>query len=121
MIEGSSIDKKIINQIKKFAKDKKKIMVVLDSNHTHKHVLSELKYYSSFVKKGSYLVVFDTIIEDIPKKLIQNRPWGIGNSPKTAIKKFLETSDRFKIDKKIENKLLITAASGGYLKCIKNL
>ena len=121
MIKGSSIDIKIINQVKKFVKDKKKIMVVLDSNHTHKHVLSELKSYSSFVKKGSYLVVFDTIIEDIPKKLIQNRTWGIGNNPKTAIRKFLETNDRFKLDKKIENKLLITAASGGYLKCIKNL
>ena len=116
MIKGSSVDKKIVNQIKKFVKDKKKIMIVLDSNHTHKHVLSELRIYSSFVKKGSYLVVFDTIIEDIPKKLIENRSWGIGNNPKTAISKFLEINDRFKLDKKIENKLLITAASGGYLK-----
>jgi cephalosporin hydroxylase len=121
MIKGSSVDKKIVNQIKKFVKDKKKIMIVLDSNHTHKHVLSELKIYSSFVKKGSYLVVFDTIIEDIPKKLIENRSWGMGNNPKTAISKFLEMNDRFKLDKKIENKLLITAALGGYLKCVKNL
>jgi cephalosporin hydroxylase len=120
MIQGSSIDKKIINQVKKFAAEKKKIMVILDSNHTHKHVLSELKAYSTLVTKGSYLVVFDTVIENLDEKIIKkNRPWGIGNNPKTAVYEFLRKNDRFKIDKKLEDKLLITVAPSGYLKCIK--
>jgi len=120
MIQGSSIDKKIINQVKKFAVGKRKIMVILDSNHTHKHVLSELKAYSPLVTKGSYLIVFDTVIENLDEKIIQkNRPWGIGNNPKTAVYEFLTKNDRFKIDKKLEDKLLITAAPSGYLKCIK--
>lgn len=119
MIQGSSIDKNIVKKVYNLAIGKKKIMVILDSNHTYDHVLAELNAYSSLVTKGSYLVVFDTIIEDMPDNLIQQRPWHRGNNPKTAIKKFLQINNRFKIDKKIEEKLLITAASGGYLKCIK--
>lgn len=120
MIQGSSIDKKIISKVKKFAKEKKKIMIILDSNHTHKHVLEELRAYSPLVTKGSYLIVFDTIIENLPDELInKQRPWGIGNNPKTAVKEFLKKNDRFKVDKKIEDKLLVTVAPSGYLKCIK--
>jgi cephalosporin hydroxylase len=120
MIQGSSIDKKIIKKVHEFSKDKKKIMIILDSNHTHKHVLEELKAYSSLVTKNSYLIVFDTIIEDLPEELInKQRPWGIGNNPKTAVHEFLKKNKRFKNDKKIEDKLLVTEASCGYLKCIK--
>ena len=120
MIEGSSVDKSIINKIHKLAKNKKKILVLLDSKHTEKHVLKELKAYSKVVTKGSYIVVFDTIIEDTDsKKASENRPWGIGNNPKTAVWKFLEKNKRFKIDKFIERKLLITSCPDGYLKCIK--
>jgi len=118
MIEGSSIDKKVVNQIYKISKGKKKIMLLLDSNHTHKHVLEEMKAYSPLVKKGSYMVVFDTIIDDLPKKFF-DRPWDVGNNPKTAVKEFLKKNSRFKIDKKIENKLIITACPDGFLKCIK--
>ena len=121
MIQGSSLDENVIKQVKKIAKNKKKIMVVLDSNHTHQHVLNELENYSQFVKKGSYLIVFDTIIEDIPKKLTEktNRPWKKGNSPKSAIKEFLKKNSRFEIDNMIDNKLQISVAPNGYLKCIK--
>ena len=98
----------------------KKVLLILDSNHSHKHVLKELNSYSSLVTKGSYIIVFDTIIEEIPEKLIQNRPWSAKDNPKTAVRKFLKNDDRFKIDKKMDNKLLITAAPEGYLKCIKN-
>jgi cephalosporin hydroxylase len=121
MIQGSSVDENIIKQVKKIVKNKKKIMVVLDSNHTHQHVLNELENYSQFVKKGSYLIVFDTIIEDIPKKLTEKtkRPWGKGNSPKSAIKEFLKKNSRFEIDNTIDNKLQISVAPNGYLKCIK--
>ena len=95
-------------------------MVVLDSNHAHDHVLKELELYSSLVTKDSYLVVFDTVVEDLPEEFFSDRPWGQGNNPKTAVWEFLRTSDRFEIDKNIESKLLITVAPDGYLKCIKD-
>ena len=118
MIEGSSLDKDIAKQVRDFAKDKKQILVVLDSMHTHDHVLKELKFYSPLVTKGSYLVIFDTIIEDMPEDFFPDRPWGKGNNPKTAVWEFLKNNKCFEIDKMIENKLLITVAPGGYLKCI---
>ncbi len=122
MIEGSSIDKTVINKVNKIAKNKKNILVILDSNHTHDHVLSELKAYSRLVKKGSYVIVFDTIIEDVPykysKKLI-NGNWNKKDNPKTAVHEFLKENKRFQIDYDIENKLLITVAPDGFLKCIK--
>jgi cephalosporin hydroxylase len=119
MIEGSSIDKPVIEQVHTFAKDKTPTLVVLDSMHTHEHVLEELKAYSGLVSHNSYLVVFDTLVEDMPDDLYNNRPWGKGNNPKTAVWEFLKTTDRFKIDEDIHNKLLITVAPDGYLKCIK--
>ena len=119
MLEGSSIDEKVLKRVKQIAKNKKKILVILDSNHTHEHVLKELELFSPFVKKGSYLIVFDTVIDDMPKKLLVNRPWGKNNNPKSAVKEFLKTNKKFKIDKEIEKKLLVTVAPNGYLKCIK--
>ena len=118
MIEGSSIDEKIAEQVYGFAKGRKRVMVFLDSMHTHDHVLRELGLYSPLVTKGSYLVVFDTIIEDMPIDFFPDRPWSKGNNPKTAVWEFLRTNERFEIDKDMENKLLITVASGGYLKCV---
>lgn len=120
MIQGSSIDERIVQQVYNYAKNKKQILLVLDSNHTHNHVLRELQLYSPLVTKGSYLVVFDTIIEDMPKDFFHDRPWGKGNNPKTAVWEFLKINDRFEIDKEIENKLHITVAPDGYLKCVKN-
>lgn len=120
MIQGSSIDESIAQQVYDFAKDKKQVLVALDSSHTHAHVLRELQLYSPLVTKGSYLVVFDTIIEDMPEDFFPDRPWGKGNNPKTAVWEFLKTNDRFVIDENIGNKLLITVAPDGYLKCIKD-
>jgi len=119
MIEGSSINKEIIKKVQDLAKGKKKIMVILDSNHTHDHVFNELIAYSPLVSKGSYLIIFDTIVQNMPEEFTKKRPWGKNNNPKTAVNEFLKKNDRFKIDKKFENKLLITAAPDGYLKCIK--
>ena len=119
MIEGSSIDKRVVKRVYKFAEGKKRIMVLLDSKHTHDHVLKEMMFYSPLVTKGSYMVVFDTMIEDMPKKFF-DRPWDKGNNPKTAVWKFLKTNNRFKIDRAIESKLLITSCPDGYLKCIKD-
>lgn len=122
MIEGSSIDEKVIDKVNEIAKNKKNILVILDSNHTHDHVLSELKTYSKLVKKGSYVVVFDTRIEDIPekyaKKLMKGN-WNKKDNPKTAVYEFLKENKRFEIDHDFENKLLITVAPDGFLKCIK--
>lgn len=120
MIQGSSIDNSIAEQVYDIAKDKKVVMVLLDSNHTHDHVLRELELYAKLVTKDSYLVVFDTIIEDTPDDFFPDRPWGKGNNPKTAVWEFLKTNDRFQIDETIPNKLLITVAPDGYLKCIKD-
>lgn len=119
MIEGSSTDETVVKQACEFARSRKQVLVVLDSHHTHDHVLRELQLYSPLVTMGSYLVVFDTIIEDMPKNFFPDRPWGKGNNPKTAVREFLKNNDRFVIDKNIGGKLLITVAPGGYLKCIK--
>ena len=119
MIEGSSTEEKVVRQVYDFARGKKPVLVVLDSNHTHAHVLRELELYSPLVTKGSYLVVFDTLIEDMPDDFFPDRPWGKGNNPKTAVMEFLKANDRFIVDKEIENKLLITVAPSGYLRCIK--
>lgn len=118
MIQASSTAPEVIKQVEKYVQGKRCVMVCLDSNHSHDHVLKEMQLYSPFVHKGSYLVVLDTIVEDIPKIAV-NRPWGKGNNPKTAVWEFLKTNDRFQADRDIEDKLLITVAPNGYLKCIK--
>ena len=120
MIVGSSIDNDVIGRVYNFAKGRAPVLVVLDSLHTHAHVREELNAYSPLVTKNSYLVVFDTVVEDMPDDFFQDRPWGRGNNPKTAVWEFLKSNDRFEVDKEIENKLLITVAPDGYLKCIKD-
>ena len=120
LIQGSSTDDSIAKEVYNFAKKKKSILVILDSNHTHDHVLKEIQIYSPLVTKNSYLVVFDTLVEDMPDRFCIDRPWGKGNNPKTAVWEFMKTNDRFEIDKDIEAKLLITVAPDGYLKCIKD-
>lgn len=120
MLEGSSIDQNIVDMVYEKAKNKQTILVCLDSNHTHDHVLKELQLYSPLTTKGSYLIVFDTVVEDMPDDFFPDRPWGKGNNPKTAVWEFLKSSDRFEIDKEIQNKLSITVAPDGYLKCIKD-
>ena len=116
MIEGSSISSEVIEKVNDFAKDKKKILVVLDSNHTHAHVEAELEAYASLVSVGSYCIVFDTFVEDIPGDVFPDRPWGPGDNPKTAVWKYLKKHPEFEIDQSIHNKLLITVAPDGYLK-----
>ena len=120
MIEGSSLDEAVVKEVYRIAKGKKKVLVALDSTHTHEHVLRELQQYASLVTKGSYIVVFDTIIESMPVDSFPDRPWNKGNNPMTAVHEFLKCTDRFEVDKETENKLLITVAPTGYLKCIKD-
>lgn len=120
LIEGSSIDESVVERVRAEARGKRRVMVFLDSNHTHEHVLSELEFYSPLVTKGSYLVVFDTGIEDMPEGTFPERPWGKGNNPKTAVWEFLKRNDRFEIDRELEARLLYTVAPDGYLKCVKD-
>lgn len=118
MIQGSSIAPEIIEQVKAKAEGKQKILVFLDSNHTHDHVLAELKAYAPLTSVDSYCVVFDTVIEDLPADMFGDRPWGVGNNPKTAVWEYLKNHPEFAIDKSIQNKILITVAPDGYLKRI---
>ena len=119
MIQGSAIDTAIIEQVKPYAKDQEVVIVCLDSNHTHDHVLKELQLYSPFVTKASYLVAFDTIVENLPAEMNDNRPWSVGDNPKTAVQEFLKNNKDFIIDESVDNKLLVSVAPGGYLKRIK--
>ena len=130
MIEGSSISKEVIRRVHEYAKDFSNILVILDSNHTHDHVLSELKAYAPLVSSGSYCVVYDTVIEDLDESQFPDRPWGPGDNPKTALHEYLKLlADEhinaadgeklsFLIDKDIESKIQITVGPDGYLKRI---
>ncbi len=116
MIQGSSIEPEIVEQVRLVAKGYERILVCLDSNHTHDHVLAELQAYAPLTSVGSYCVVFDTIVEDMPADMFPDRPWAPGNNPKTAVREYLKTHPEFEIDKSIQHKLLITVAPDGYLK-----
>jgi len=118
LLEGSSIDAATIEQVRGLAHGKRAI-VVLDSNHTHDHVLAELRAYAPLVCEGGYCVVMDTLIEDMPSRLVGDRPWGPGNNPKTAVLQFLRESQDFAVDLDLESKLLITVAPHGYLRRVK--
>jgi cephalosporin hydroxylase len=120
LLQGSSIAAEVVAEARRVAQGKQRVMVVLDSNHTHDHVLNELRLYSPFVTRESYLVVCDTGVEDLPANFFPDRPWGPGNNPKTAVHAFLRECDRFEIDRELEGKLLITVAPDGYLKCIRD-
>ena len=119
LIQGSSIAPETIREVQKTAAGHKCILVCLDSNHTHNHVLAELQAYAPLTSLGSYCVVFDTVIEDLPASLFPDRPWGPGNSPRTAVQEYLKHHPNFEVDRSVENKLLITVAAGGYLKKIR--
>lgn len=128
MIEGSSIDEGVIEQVHDVAKPYKNIMVMLDSNHTHAHVLAELQAYAPLIAKGSYCVVWDSGIEDLPDGFVTDRPWGKGNNPKSALLEYLDTLDegqtmardgealKLEIDDIIEHKIMVSAASSGFLR-----
>ncbi len=118
LIEGDSTEPAVVEEVYGLAEGKAPILVALDSNHTHEHVAKELRLYAPLVQKESYLVVFDTIIEDFPAGYFHDRPWDKGNNPKTAVAEFLAANPRFQVDQDLESKLLITVAPGGYLKCI---
>ncbi|MEI7954962.1 MAG: cephalosporin hydroxylase family protein [Verrucomicrobiota bacterium] len=116
MIQGSSIAPEIISQVHGIAANYSRVLVCLDSNHTHEHVLAELEAYAPLTSIESYCVVFDTIVEDLPENMFGDRPWGPGNNPKTAVHQYLKNHPEFVIDASIQHKLLVTVAPDGFLK-----
>jgi cephalosporin hydroxylase len=118
MIQGSSISAGVIKDVTNRAHGKKKVLVCLDSNHTYEHVLAELQAYAPLVSLDSYCVVFDTVVEDMPVEMFQDRAWRPGNSPKTAVIEYLRNHSEFSIQNEIDNKLLLSVAPSGYLKRI---
>jgi cephalosporin hydroxylase len=128
LIQGSSVDPRIVEQVRQVATRHERVLVILDSNHTHEHVLAELEAYAPLTSPGSYCIVFDTIVEDLPDATYPDRPWGKGNNPKTAVWEYLRRLQAggriaadgsplaLEIDRAIEDKLLITVAPDGYLK-----
>ena len=116
MIEGSSVSAHVVRRVRRLAEGRKRVMVMLDSNHTHDHVLQELRFYSPLVTPGSYLVVFDTIIEDLPDEFHRNRPWSGTANPRTAVREFLRATDAFVVDEELPCKGLVTVSPGGFLR-----
>lgn len=115
-IQGSSVTPDVIAQVHAIAAEYRRVLVCLDSNHTHNHVLAELEAYAPLTSIGSYCVVFDTVIEDLGPEMFPDRPWGPGNNPKTAVREYLKSHPEFQSDVSIDHKLLISVAPGGYLK-----
>ncbi|MEW6533341.1 MAG: CmcI family methyltransferase [Thermodesulfobacteriota bacterium] len=120
VVEGSSTFPEVVSIATEYARNRDRVIVSLDSSHEHAHVLEELRLYSPLVRKGGYVVVFDTAVDDMPADFFPDRPWGPGNSPKTAVTEFLKRNDRFVIDRSLEEKLLVTTNPNGYLLCVKD-
>jgi cephalosporin hydroxylase len=120
LVEGSSVAPEVVARVRELAAGARGVMVVLDSNHSHAHVLAELRAYAPLVTRGHYLVVFDTVVEDMDPALVQGRPWSRGDNAKTAVHEFMKSDDRFEYDRETEGKLLLTVAPDGYLRRVKD-
>lgn len=119
LIEGSSTSSDTLSKVTDLLNGSRKVLVILDSYHTHEHVLNELRAYAPFIEKGQYLICGDTVVERIPEQVHRNRPWGPGNNPATAVTEFLSETKRFVVDEKIDQRLLLSCHPGGYLKAVE--
>jgi cephalosporin hydroxylase len=119
LLQGSSIDPQLVAQVQARAKGYQRVLVCLDSNHTHEHVLAELEAYAQLASLDSYCVVFDTVIEEMPADSVGNRPWSRGNSPASAVGEYLKAHPEFEIDRSLDRQLLVSVAPGGYLKRVR--
>jgi cephalosporin hydroxylase len=120
LVEGSSISPEIVTKVHDMVADRSPVLLILDSNHTHDHVRDELGAYSGLVRSGSYIVVLDTVVENLPADTYPDRPWGPGNSPGSAVEEFLKGTDRFEVDTDLESRIAITTAPRGYLRCVRD-
>lgn len=119
MIQGSSVADDIVEQVRRKAAGRQRVLVCLDSNHTHAHVLAELQAYAPLATVGSYCVVFDTVIEDLPAAMYPDRPWGPGDNPKTAVREFLRGHPEFAVDSRFDSQLMVSVAPEGYLRRVR--
>jgi cephalosporin hydroxylase len=119
-VDGSSVAPDSVARVRAHIGDREPVLVVLDSNHTHEHVLNELRCYSGLVRKGSYIVVFDTVVEFLAVDAVGERPWRKGNSPLSAVRSFLAENDRFEIDQSFDDRLLLSVCPEGFLRCVKD-
>ena len=108
-IKGSSIDNNIVKKVSEMIESNDVVLVILDSDHNMPHVLEEMKIYSEFVTKGSYMIVEDSNVNGHP--IMPN--WGLG--PFEAIQEFLSKNDLFEVDKSCE-KFYMSFNPSGYLK-----
>jgi cephalosporin hydroxylase len=120
IVDGSSVASGTIAEVQQITGERAPILVILDSHHTHDHVLQELRAYAPLVKRGSYLVVFDTVVDDLPSDVLGERPWGPGNNPKTAVHAFLNETDRFEIDRSFDRRLQLSCCPEGFLRCVRD-
>ncbi|MDD8014473.1 MAG: CmcI family methyltransferase [Acidobacteriota bacterium] len=108
---GSSTDAGIVQEVGRRTKGKK-VVVLLDSDHSKKHVLAEMKAYAPMVNVGSYMIVQDGILSGHPiKEEMNGGPW-------EAIDEFLAVNQDFLIDHRHE-RLLFTYCPRGYLRRIR--
>lgn len=120
LINASSVEADTAAMVREVVGDSREVLLIVDSNHAHAHVLQELRLYSPLVGQGQYIVCSDTIVEYIPPQVHRPREWGPGNNPKSALDEFLSENDRFEIDQTVDRKLLFTCNPGGYLRCVKD-
>jgi cephalosporin hydroxylase len=119
LFKGSSVEPSLVEKVKGLIEPGQSVMVILDSNHTHEHVLNELRAFAPLVTKGQYLLVCDTYVEDVPLQTHRPRPWGPGNNPGTALREYMKDSDAFELDEYLDKKILTTYTPGGYLKRVR--
>ena len=120
LYKGSSTHPDIVARVRSHIEPGQSVMLLLDSNHTHEHVLAELKLYAPLITKGQFLIVSDTVVDDIPPQGHRPRPWGPGNNPKTALVSYLKSTDRFVVDDYLNSKLMLTYSPEGYCRCVKD-
>ncbi|MGN6520457.1 MAG: cephalosporin hydroxylase family protein [Dokdonella sp.] len=116
LVQGSSTAADVVQEVRRASAGHERIMVCLDSNHTHAHVLDELRAYAPLVTPGCYCIVFDTVIEQLPLGSFADRPWDIGDNPATAIAAWMAENDDFEVDREIDARLQVSVAPGGYLR-----
>ena len=97
LVEGDSVDEHVVDTVKSLVDSGEKVIVILDSNHTKQHVLSELRAYSELVSVGSYIVACDGIMENLVGAPRSSEDWS-WNNPKAAAEEFVKENDSFVIE-----------------------
>ena len=116
LLQSNSTEDSALNWVAEQLNKYDRVMVVLDSHHTHDHVLSELRVFSSFVTSGQFLIVGDTSVKDLADDTDRVRPWSSTQNPRSALEEFLTESSEFVRDDQVNNKLLTSFHPGGYLR-----